>query len=92
MLRFGGMPWRLADKHGSLLDLDVTPANHDDRASAVPMLSRLAELGFQGDLLGDCGYKGEPFAHAVCRHDMAVTVSPGGTAQGYPARGLPGNL
>ena len=82
MLRFGGMPWRLADKHGSLLDLDVTPANHDDRASAVPMLPRLAELGFQGDLLADNGYKGKPFAAAVRAHDMEVSVSPGGTPDG----------
>jgi hypothetical protein len=38
----------VCDKHGSLIDLEVTPANHDDRASALPMLPRLAELGFQG--------------------------------------------
>jgi hypothetical protein len=45
----------VCDKHGSLIDLEVTPANHDDRASALPMLPRLAELGFQGDLLADNG-------------------------------------
>ena len=39
----------VCDKHGSLLDLELTPANTDDRA--VPMLPRLADLGFQGDLL-----------------------------------------
>ena len=72
----------VCDKHGSLIDLEVTPANHDDRASAVPMLPRLAELGFQGDLLADNGYKGEPFAAAVRAHDMEVSVSPGGTPDG----------
>jgi transposase len=72
----------VCDKHGSLIDLEVTPANHDDRAGALPMLPRLAELGFQGDLLGDNGYKGEPFAAHVRRHDMAVLVSPGGTPDG----------
>jgi hypothetical protein len=72
----------VCDKHGSLFDLEVTPANHDDRASALPMLPRLAELGFQGDLLADNGYKGEPFAAAVRAHDMEVSVSPGGTPDG----------
>jgi transposase len=72
----------VCDKHGSLIDLEVTPANHDDRASALPMLPRLAELGFQGDLLADNGYKGEPFAAAVRAHDMEVSVSPGGTPDG----------
>jgi hypothetical protein len=72
----------VCDKHGSLIDLEVTPANHDDRASALPMLPRLAELGFQGDLLGDSGYKGEPFAAALRAHDMEVSVSPGGTSDG----------
>jgi hypothetical protein len=50
----------VCDKHGSLIDLEVTPANHDDRAGALPMLPRLAELGFQGDLLGDNGYNANP--------------------------------
>jgi transposase len=72
----------VCDKHGSLIDLEVTPANHDDRASALPILPRLAELGFQGDLLADNGYKGEPFATAVRAHDMEVSVSPGGTSDG----------
>ena len=72
----------VCDKHGSLIDLEVTPANHDDRASVLPMLPRLAELGFQGDLLADNGYKGEPFATAVRAHDMEVSVSPGGTSDG----------
>src|SRR5919107_1283676 len=70
----------VCDKHGSLIDLEVTPANHD--ASALPMLPRLAELGFQGDLLADNGYKGEPFAAAGRAHDMEVSVSPGGTPDG----------
>ena len=72
----------LCDKHGSLLDLELTPANIDDRAGAAPMLPRLAELGFQGDLLGDSGYKGEPFAATARAHDIHVSVSPGGTSDG----------
>jgi transposase len=39
------------DKHGSLLDLELQPANTDDRAGILPTLPRLAVLGFQGDLL-----------------------------------------
>jgi hypothetical protein len=35
----------------------LQPANVDDRAGALPMLPRLAALGFQGDLLGDSGFK-----------------------------------
>jgi hypothetical protein len=72
----------LCDKHGSLLDLELTPANCDDRAGAGPMLPRLAELGFQGDLLGDSGYKGQPFAATALAHDIHVSVSPGGTPDG----------
>lgn len=51
----------VCDKHGSLVDLELVPANTGDRAAALPMLPRLAELGFQSDLLGDNGYKGAPF-------------------------------
>ena len=72
----------ICDKHGSLLDLELTPANLDDRACAKPMLPRLAELGFQGDLLGDASYKGAPFAAAARAHDIHVVVSSGGTADG----------
>jgi transposase len=72
----------VCDKHGSLLDLELAPANTDDRAGATPMLPRLAELGFQGDLLGDSGYKGRPFAQAALDHDIHVSVSPGGTRDG----------
>jgi hypothetical protein len=43
------------------------------------MLPRLAALGFQGDLLGDSGFKGAPFAAAALGHDIHVSVSPGGT-------------
>src|ERR687883_176953 len=49
------------DKHGSLLDLELQPANTDDRAGILPTLPplpRLAVLGFEGDLLGDSGFKG----------------------------------
>ena len=72
----------VCDKYGSLLDLELAPANTDDRAGATPMLPRLAELGFQGDLLGDSGYKGMPFAQAALDHDIHVSVSPGGTRDG----------
>ena len=42
----------------------------------------MAALGFQGDLLGDSGYKGAPFAEAALEHDIHVVVSPGGTRDG----------
>jgi transposase len=72
----------VCDKHGSLLDLELHPANADDRAGALPMLPRLAALGFQGDLLGDSGFKGAPFAAAALAHGIHVSVSPGGTRDG----------
>jgi transposase len=72
----------VCDKHGALLDLELAPANTDDRVGALPMLPRLAELGFQGDLLGDSGYKGMPFAQAALDHDIHVSVSPGETRNG----------
>ena len=70
------------DKHGSLLDLELQPANTDDRAGTLPVLPRLAALGFQGDLLGDSGFKGAPLAAAALAHDIHVAVSPGGTRDG----------
>jgi transposase len=70
------------DKHGSLLDLELQPANTDDRAGVLPMLPRLAALGFEGDLLGDGGFKGPPFATAALEHDIHVCISPGGTLDG----------
>src|SRR5215213_190384 len=70
------------DKHGSLLDLELHPANTDDRAGILPTLPRLAALGFEGDLLGDSGFKGAPFAAAALEHDIHVSVSPGGTRDG----------
>src|SRR3954469_6461971 len=72
----------VCDKHGSLLDLELQPANADDRAGVLPMLPRLAALGFEGDLLGDSGLKGSPFATAALVHDIPVSVSPGGTRDG----------
>ena len=72
----------VCDKHGSWLDLELRPANVDDRAGALPMLPRLAALGFQGDLLGDSGFKGAPFAAAALAHDVHVSASPGGTRDG----------
>ncbi len=65
----------LCDKHGSLLDLALQPANGDDRAGLLPLLPHLAALGFQGDLLGDSGFKGAPFAAAALVHDIHVSVS-----------------
>jgi transposase len=77
------------DKHGSLLDLEPQPANTDDRAGVLPTLPRLAALGFQGDLLGDSGFTGAPFAAAALAHDIHVSVSPGGTRDGrFPPRGI----
>jgi transposase len=76
----------VSDKHGSLLDLELHPANTDDRVGTLPTLPRLAALGFQGDLLGDSGFKGAPFATAALKHDIHVSVSPGGTRDG---RSLP---
>jgi transposase len=72
----------VSDKHGSLLDLELHPANTDDRAGTLPMLPRLAALGFQGDLLGDSSFKGAPFAAAALEHDIHVSISPGGTRDG----------
>jgi transposase len=72
----------VCDKHGSLLDLTLRPANVDDRAGLLPLLPQLAGLGFQGDLLGDSGFKGAPFAAAALAHDIHVSVSPGGTRDG----------
>jgi transposase len=72
----------ICDKHGSLLDLELQSANTDDRAGTLPTLPRLATLGFQGDLLGDSGFKGAPFAAAALVHDIHVSVSPGGTRDG----------
>ena len=72
----------VCDKHGSLLELELQPANTDDRAGTLPTLPRLAALGFQGDLLGDSGFKGAPFAAAALEHDIHVAVSPGGTREG----------
>ena len=71
-----------SDKHGSLLDLELHPANTDDRAGILPTLPRLAALGFEGDLLGDSGFKGAPFSAAALAHDIHVAVSPGGTREG----------
>ena len=48
----------ICDKHGSLFDLELGPANTDDRAGTLTILPRLAALGFQGDLLGDSGFYG----------------------------------
>jgi transposase len=72
----------VCDKHGSLLDLELQPANTDDRAGILPMLPRLAALGFEGDLLGDSGFKGTPFAAAALDQGIHVSVSPGGTRGG----------
>jgi len=72
----------VCDKHGSLFDVELHPANTDDRAGILPALPRLAALGFAGDLLGDSSFKGAPFATAALEHDIHVSVSPGGTRDG----------
>jgi hypothetical protein len=36
----------VCDKHGSLLDLELQPANTDDRAGVLPMLPRLEHFWF----------------------------------------------
>jgi transposase len=72
----------ICDKHGSLLELELQPANTDDRAGTLPALPRLAAPGFQGDLLGDSGFEGAPFAAAALAHDIHVSASPGGTRDG----------
>jgi hypothetical protein len=66
----------VCDKHGLLLDLELRPANADDRAGIRPTLPRLAVLGFEGDLLGDSSFKGAPFDAAALEHDIHVSVSP----------------
>jgi hypothetical protein len=72
----------VCDKHGSLLDLELHPANTDDRAGILPTLPRLAALGFEGDLLGESSFKGAPFAAAALEQGIHVSVSPGGTRDG----------
>src|SRR5689334_18775318 len=76
----------VCDKHGSLLDLELQPANTDDRAGILPTLPRLAALGFEGDLLGDSGFKGAPFAEAALEHDIHVSVSPAARGTGSSCR------
>src|SRR4051812_14699305 len=78
----GAKLFAVCDKHGSLLDLELQPANTDDRAGVLPMLPQLAALGFQGDLLGDSGFRGAPFAAAALEHNIYVSISPGGTRDG----------
>ena len=72
----------VCDKHGSLLDLELQPANTDGRAGVLPMLPRLAALDFQGDLLGDSSFKDAPFAVAAIEHDIHFSALPGGTREG----------
>ena len=59
----------VCDKHGSLIDLEVTPANHDDRASALPMCPASLNWASRARLAYN-GYKGEPFAAAGRAHDI----------------------
>ena len=76
----------ICDKHGSLFDLELGPANTDDRAGTLPILPRLAALGFQGDLLGDSGFTGAPFATAALAHDIHVWSRPAEHGTGVPAQ------
>jgi transposase len=73
----------VCDKRGSLLELELHPANTDDRAGILPTLPRLAALGFEGDLLGDSSFRGAPFAAAAGEQGIHVSVSPGGTRDGH---------
>jgi len=75
-----------SDKHGSLLDLELHPANTDDRAGILPTLPRLAELGFQGDLLGDSGFKGAPFAAAALSTTSTSRFRPAARGTGASCR------
>src|SRR5213592_3697765 len=81
--RTSGLPASFADleKNGMQLDVELTPANVDDRAGARSTLARLTGLGSQGDLLGDSSFKGAPFASTALAHDIHVTVSPGATSE-----------
>ncbi|SDB59477.1 hypothetical protein SAMN02927895_02306 [Belnapia rosea] len=67
----------VCDKHGSLLDLELQPANTDDRTGVLPMLPRLVALGIEGDLLGDSGHRGPAMAAA-----HPARLAPLGTKQG----------
>jgi len=79
----------VCDEHGSPLGLELRPADTDARAGILPALPRLAALGFRGDLLGDSGFKGAPFAAAALGHDIHASVSPGGTREGrFPPSGV----
>jgi transposase len=73
----------VCDKHGSLLELELHPANTDDRAGILPTLPRLGVRGFEGDLLGDSSFRGAPFAAAAREQGIHVSVSPGGTRDGH---------
>ncbi len=64
----------VCDKHGSLLDLELQPANADDRVGTLPTLPRLAALDFQGDLLGNSGFKGTPESQPAMCHCMPPKV------------------
>ncbi len=52
------------------------------RSASRATCSATAGSSFQGDLLGDSGFKGAPFAAAALGHDIHVAVSPGGTRDG----------
>ena len=76
----------VCDNHGSLLDLELHPANTDDRAGMLPPLPRLAALGFQGDLLGDSGFKGAPFAATTLEHESYLYIVPSEHSTGAKRR------
>jgi hypothetical protein len=59
-------------------DLELQPANLNGRAGILPMLPRLAALGFQGELPGDSGFKAAPFTAAPIHNiSAAVCAVPG---------------
>src|SRR3712207_7047056 len=57
----------VCDKHGSLLDLELHPANTDDRAGILPTLPRLAALGFEGDRSEEHTSELQSRQYLVCR-------------------------
>ncbi|WP_206664584.1 hypothetical protein [Dankookia rubra] len=75
----GAERFAVCDKYGSLLDPELQPAITEGHAGTVAMLPRLAALGLEGDLIGDSGFKGAPFAAAALEHDIHLFISPGHT-------------
>jgi transposase len=76
------------DKYGFPLGIDVSPANRHDTKGIVPVLSQLADGGFQGTALGDLGYRGERLAKAG--EALGITVE--AIARGRDGRFVPAGI